>query len=268
MIFYLYPALDSFRMSLYDYKLVGGDFIGFSNYASLFKDSQFLKSLLNTFWFVIYVVPATIVFSLIIAALIVNKGEFLKSFIRGAFYLPAVVSFVALSMVWSWIFNPVLGLSQYVTKLFGLGVIEFFGHQSSAIAALSLIIFTTAIGQCIVLYTAALGGIPASYYEAAELDGASKIKQFFNITLSLIKPTTLFLTIIVTINTFQVFVVVQLLTSGGPDNGTSTILFQLFRTAFEYNNFGLASTMGIVMFVIILVISVIQYKFLSSDIEY
>lgn len=268
IVFYFYPALHSIKMSLFDYKITGGNYVGLANYINIFRNEQFVKSIINTFWFVAYVVPASIIFSLIVAAMIVNKGEVFKSFIRGSFYIPSVVSFVALSMVWSWIYNPVFGLAQYITKAFGFGNIEFFGSRATAIAALALIVFTTAIGQNIVLYTAAMGGIPQTYYEAANIDGATRLTQFFNITLPLVKPTTLFLTVIVTINTFQIFVVVQLLTSGGPDNGMSTILFQLFRTAFEYNNFGLASTMGIILFVIILIISLVQYKFLSSDIEY
>lgn len=267
-VFYLFPFFDSFKLSFYDYKLINADFIGLKNYTDLLKNEEFIKSIVNTFLFVVCVVPSTIIFSIIVSSIIIDKSEFTRSFVRGAFYIPAVVSFVALSIVWGWIFNPVSGLGQYIMQILGIEYVDILGNRGSAIIALSFVVFTTAIGQPIVVYTAALGGIPESLYEAAGIDGASGIQRFLKITVPLLRPTTLFLAMICTINTFQTFVVVQLLTAGGPNGGTSTILFQLYRTAFEYNNFGLASTIGIILFMIILVISLVQYKVLSTDVEY
>lgn len=267
-IFYLYPFLDSFKMSFFNYKLINADFIGLNNYVGLLKNEEFLKSLFNTVCFVLFIVPSTLIFSLFVSALIIDKSEFTRSFARGAFYIPAVVSFVALSIVWGWILNPVDGLAQFLIQKVGMPPVDILGNRWYAIIALSFIVFTTAIGQPIVVYTAALGGIPQSLVEAASIDGATGLQRFFSITLPLLRPTTLFLTMICTINTFQTFVVVQLLTAGGPNGGTSTILFQLYRTAFEYNDFGRACTIGIILFAIILIISLVQYKFLSSDIEY
>jgi ABC-type sugar transport system permease subunit len=130
------------------------------------------------------------------------------------------------------------------------------------------VIVTWSVGQPIIIYTAALGGIPAHYYEAAEIDGANKFRQFISITWPLIQPATLYIVVITTIHAFQTFAVINLLTKGGPDGATSSVIYELYQTAFLYADFGTASAMGTILFVIIGVVSYFQFRFMTAKVEY
>jgi multiple sugar transport system permease protein len=238
------------------------------NFVSIFKDSLFLNSVLTTLKFALVIVPVTIVLSLLIANMISSMRTGAQSFFKSSFYLPAVTSTVSLTIVWKWIYNPNYGLLNYLCSLLGINPVDWFGNAANAILALSIIVITTAVGQPVILYSAAILGIPATYYEAADLDGASNLKKLINITLPLLKPTTLYIMITTTIGSLQIFEVVILMTAGGPQYGTNTIMYLLYNTAFEYTKMGLASAMGIVMFILISIMALFQFKFLSSDIQY
>lgn len=267
-LFVLYPMINAIIISLYDYKFTASEFIGINNYITLFKDENFKKALLNTILLVLGNVPLVLAFSFFVSMVVYNKSEFIRSFARAAFYIPAVSSVVTIGLVWKWIFNPIHGILNYTISIFGIEGVNWLGNKSYALPALIIVLFTLSVGQPIILYIAAIGNIPTTFAEAAEIDGASKWVQIRKIIWPLIKPTSLYIIVITTINSFQTFAIVQLLTGGGPFYSTSTIVFQLYKTAFEFSEFGLATAMGVILAAIVVVISVIQYKYFSSDIEY
>ncbi len=268
LMFVLYPIFDAVILSMYKYNGVTKTFTGISNYITLIKDDVFRRSLLNTVLMVLINVPATLVISLVISLIVFNKNEFIRSFTRAAFYLPAVSSIVTISIVWKWIYNPMFGILNYIVGIFGIEPVNWLGDKNFALLALSVVLFTLSVGQPIILYIAALGNIPSTYIEAADIDGASAWVRITRIVWPLIKPTSLYIIVITTINSFQTFAIVQLLTSGGPSYRTSTIVYQLYQSAFWNDEYGLASAMGMILSVIVVIISVVQYKFLSNDVEY
>jgi multiple sugar transport system permease protein len=268
-VFLIIPAIQGLYMAFFDFKM-GSEkhFVGFNNFMKLFGEQVFWTALKNTFYLVLGVVPLSLLLSLIISVVIINSGTFLKSFVRGAFYLPLVVSGVTLALTWKFIYDPVVGMANYYLGLLGFERIIWLGDPKYAMLAVMIVIFTYNLGKPIILYMAALGGIPETYYEAARIDGASKGRQFFHITLPMLKPTTLYLMVTGTIGVFQTFVIIKLLTTGGPNNATQTLAYLLYEKAFVFGQYGVACAVGTVLFLLVTSIALLQYKFLSTDIEY
>lgn len=254
--------------SFYDVKLNGKTWVGLGNFAKLYEDEAFWKALKNTVLIVVGVVPTALVVSLAISVLVFPLRKWLQTFFRLAFYLPVVASGVVLSMVWIWILNPTYGLLNYVIGLFGLEPVAWLGTPGRALLTIIAVVVTFILGQPIILFLAALGGIPADLYEAAMIDGANAWNRFARITLPLLKPTTLFVLVTQTIAVFQVFVVVLLLTNGGPANGTQTIVFRIYQTAFDFFNFGYASALGVVLLAVISIITWINFRLLGRETDY
>ena len=267
-IFVLVPFVKAIKMGFYEYSLTTIEFIGIKNYVDLFNDDVFIKSLLNTLKYVLVIVPADILISLVISVLIYNRSLKVVSFVRAAFYLPAIIPSVCLAMVWKWLYNPTFGLFNTLTTNLGLPRIDYLGDARYAIFFVMLVVITWSVGQPIILYIAALGSIPVALHEAADIDGAGGIQKFVRITMPLLKPTTLYNVIILTIGVMQVVEVIILMTSGGPYYNTSSLLFLIYDNAFKLAKFGYAAAIGNIMFIIIFILSIIQYKYLSSDVQY
>ena len=268
VMFVAYPMIHGIYISFFDYNLTNFKFIGVDNYITLFKDKNFHQSVTNTVVLVLVAVPVVIAFSVFAAMTIYKKHEMLRSLFRGIFYLPAVTSVVSVTVVWNWIYHPNFGILNYLTSLVGMKPIFWLGDPNTALMAITAILITTSVGQPIILYVAALGNIPTSYIEAAQLDRANSRQIFTNIIWPMLMPTNLYVIVITTINTFQCFSLIQLLTSGGPIYKTSTVMYSVYEQAFSFGNFGLASAMGVLLAIIIGIISIIQFKFLGSDVEY
>ena len=266
--FVIYPMIKGIYISFFDYSLRNFDFIGLSNYKSLLSDEIFIKSLVNTLVIVLGTVPVVIVLSLFISLVIYKKNPFLRSLFRGIFYLPAVSSIVSITVVWGWILHPNYGILNYITGLFGAEPKTWLGDPKYALICIIVVLVTLSIGQPIILYVASLGNIPTSYLEAAQIDGATSWQMFRKITWPLLMPTTLYIVIISTINSFQTFAIIQLLTSGGPAYSTSTIMYLVYERAFTLNKYGLASAMGVILAIIIMMISIVQYKFFGEEVDY
>ena len=266
--FVIIPMIGGIVMSFFDYNPKSATFIGIENYINIFKDEIFRKSLWNTLVLVIGNVPIVVVFSLFVSMTIFKKSAKIRSFFRGVFYLPAIASVVSITVVWGWIFHPNYGILNYVLGWFGIDPQVWLGNPSIAKWAILMVLVTLSVGQPIVLYMASLGNIPKDYLEAAEIDGANSSQVFKNITWPLLKPTTLYIVIITTINSFQCFSLIQLLTAGGPNYATTTIMYQVYERSFTLGQYVLASSMGVVLAVIVMSISIIQYKYLGSDVEY
>ena len=237
-------------------------FVGFANYTKMAQDPIFWKGFLNTVIIVVVAVPAVTAFSLWVSSAIYQMKAVTRSFFRCVFYLPVVTGTVAVTVVWKGRFNPYNGL---LNQIFGTTGYDWLGNSATAIWGIILILFTTSIGQPIVLYVAALGNVDQSLVEAAQVDGATKLQVFWKIKWPQIMPTTLYILVITTINSFQCFALIQLLTSGGPNHATDTIMYYIFQMAYNNQNFGYANAMGVILAIIIAIFSAIQFKFAKTD---
>lgn len=267
-LFVLFPMGKGIYLSLFDYTLRDFTFVGLDNYKELLTNETYLKSMRNTFVIVLVSVPVVIGFSLFVSNAIYKKKESTRSFFRGVFYLPAVTSVVSVTVVWGWIYHPNFGILNYLSGLLGMEPISWLGDPKTALYCIILVLVTTSVGQPIILYVASLGNIPTSYIEAAQIDRASPSQIFWKITWPMLMPTNLYIIVITTINSFQIFALIQLLTSGGPMYETSTVMYLVYETAFKLGYFGMASAMGVILAIMIGIISIIQFKYLGSDVEY
>ena len=263
--FVIYPMFMCIFTSLFDSNM-GKDavdtFIGFGNYKELMQDKTFLGALKNTLTIVIVAVPTVCAFSLWVASAITDMKPALTSAFRVIFYLPVVTGSVAVTVVWKWMYNNYYGVFNYLLK--GAGIIEkninWLGNEKYALWCIILILFTTSVGQPIVLYVSALGNVDHSLVEAAEVDGATRTQVFWKIKWAQIMPTTLYILIITTINSFQCFALIQLLTSGGPNHSTDTIMYYIYYTAFKLYRFGYGNAMGVILAIFIGILSAIQFR--------
>lgn len=270
VIFVLIPMGMGVVTSFFKWTMTEFTFVGLSNYAKLFQDEIFYKALRNTLVIVIGSVPVVVAFALFVASQTYEKNVFTRSFFRCVFFLPVVTGTVAVTVVWKWIYDPMSGILNYVLKSGNIiqQNISWLGDKKYALAAIIVILLTTAVGQPIILYIASMGNIDKSQVEAAQVDGASKFQVFWQIKWPSLLPTTLYIVVITTINSFQCFSLIQLLTNGGPNHATDTLMFYLYKEAFSLSNYGYANTIGVFLAALIGLISFAQFKFLGSDVEY
>ncbi|MFC7679924.1 carbohydrate ABC transporter permease [Paenibacillus sp. GCM10028914] len=268
-MFTAYPVVSAFIISFQKYKPLGSEYIGFENYIATFSDSLFWKSVINTVVYTVLTVPVGLFISFAVAILILPLRKKTQSIFKAIYYLPAVASGVALSVVWLWIFDPMpSGILNQLLNVFGISNNNWLGSSSTAMFSLVLMSWLSSHGTSIIIYLAALLGIDESYYEAAELDGASFLKKLWYIVIPCLKPTTLFLLVTGVIGSFQVFQNAYLMTGGGPDNATTMVGLLIFNNAFKYFEFGEAAAQSLVLAFIIATISFIQFKFLGKEVEY
>ena len=261
--FVVYPMFMCVYTSFFDATMNREDiFIGFQNYVDLFNDPVFWKALTNTLIIVVVSVPVTCAFSLWIATLISKMRVTATSAFRCIFYLPVVTGSVAVTMVWKWMFNNYYGILNYLGK--GVGLLDkninWLGDPKYALGCIILILLTTSVGQPIVLYVSALDNVDKSLVEAAHVDGATETQAFWKIKWPQMMPTTLYILVITTINSFQCFALIQLLTSGGPKNSTMTIMYYIYYNAFKQYRYGYGNAMGVILAVIIAILSAVQFR--------
>ena len=261
--FVVYPMFMCIYTSFFDATMNRDDiFIGFQNYVDLFNDPVFWKALTNTLIIVVVSVPVTCAFSLWIATLISKMHVTATSAFRCIFYLPVVTGSVAVTMVWKWMFNNYYGILNYLGK--GVGLLDkninWLGDPKYALGCIILILLTTSVGQPIVLYVSALDNVDKSLVEAAHVDGATETQSFWKIKWPQMMPTTLYILVITTINSFQCFALIQLLTSGGPKNSTMTIMYYIYYNAFKQYKYGYGNAMGVILAIIIAILSAVQFR--------
>jgi multiple sugar transport system permease protein len=261
--FVVYPMFMCIYTSFFDATMNREDiFIGFQNYVDLFNDPVFWKALTNTLIIVVVSVPVTCAFSLWIATLISKMPVTATSAFRCIFYLPVVTGSVAVTMVWKWMFNNYYGILNYLGK--GVGLLDknvnWLGDPKYALGCIILILLTTSVGQPIVLYVSALDNVDKSLVEAAQVDGATETQAFWKIKWPQMMPTTLYILVITTINSFQCFALIQLLTSGGPKNSTMTIMYYIYYNAFKQYKYGYGNAMGVILAIIIAILSAVQFR--------
>lgn len=271
VLFVLLPVLAALKISFQNYSYVPSDtWVGFANYvtALTYGNGVFLQSIGHTLFYTACTVTINILVALILASLIQGRGKFAQTFFRAAYYLPAVTSVVIIAITWRWIYNTEWGFFNYLLGLVHLGPVGWLSNPDLALQSITLSTMLTIPATGVVLFSAAIGGIPKEYYEAAQLDGAGPIRCWWNITVPLIKPTTLYLVVLYTIASFQVFEKVFLMTPAGVGNGTQVIVTQIYENAFQNFQYGVASAQAFILFLMIAAVSVVQFRFLQSDVEY
>ncbi|MEG0383925.1 carbohydrate ABC transporter permease [Solibacillus cecembensis] len=260
LIFLVYPIIEGIRLSLFQINYQDEVFVGLDNYRKLFSDPVFIQSTINTVIFVVFIVALTVVFAMFVSAAVFDKNAKYVSFIRGAYYIPVMVSMVVMSMIWSFLLNPANGLIPFVARELEVVSVNFLGDTRLVLPVIIFVTFATNVGQAIILYIASMIGVPKELFEAAEVDGASRMKVIFKIIIPMVKPTTLYIIIMNIIAVLKIFVVIQLLTGGGPNNASTTLMYYLYNNAFKYNQLGIASAVGVIMFLITLVLSIPQLR--------
>lgn len=259
IVFRIGPALAGVVLSLMDYRVAGASrFVGFENFARLMQDALFWESLRVTFTYVLISVPLVTVVALAMA-LLVNQPVRWQGFFRASLFLPYVTSLVMAGIVWSWMYEPG-GFVNGVLGLFGLRPISWLEQEATVLPAIAAMAVWKSFGYSMMVLLSGLLAIPRDYYEAADIDGARPWSKFRFITLPLLKPALFFVLVIETIGAFQVFDAVYVMTSGGPVRASYSIVYMLYDQGFKFFNFGYASAIGVVLFLIILVFSLIQRK--------
>ncbi len=293
LTFRMVPMMYALWMSLFDWGLAGARrFLGLGNYIYLFSDSRFGQSLLNTIYFVLGVVPASLFIALFIAVLINQKIK-ATALYRTALFLPVITSTVAISLVWKWIFNPRLGLANQVTAFLGLkpslwleeptGIFNIIlvplgmhlpgvlAGPSLAMCAIIIMSIWHSLGYNVIIFLAGLQSIPEQYYEAASLDGAGKWASFRNVTWPMLSPITFYVLLMSTITSFQVFIQIYAMqgpVGGNPLGTTRTLVYYLYEKGFSDWQMGYANAVAFVLFLIILSLTLVQRKVLESKVHY
>lgn len=263
-IFFVLPVLAAFVLSFTDfdiYALGNWDyirFIGFQNYARILETPLFWKALKNTFYFVLVGGPLSVAVSLGTALMLDSKLAKFKSFYRTVYFLPVVSSLIAVAIVWRYLYHPAHGLLNYFLSLFGVSPIDWLGDPDLAMPAIILMAVWKNFGYNMLIFIAGLQNIPDDLYEAAHLDGASWWQQFTDITLPMLKPTTVFVVMITVIGYFQLFAEPYVMTQGGPLNATTSIVLLMYEQGFRWWNMGYAAAIAFVLFAIILIFTIIQ----------
>ncbi len=256
LIFIIIPVICSFGLSFAKWDLLNPiQFVGLANYREIFSEALFYKILLNTIVFALATSVLGVIIPLVLACILNSKvrgSEFYKT----AYFLPFITPMIVIGVVWEWIFDPNIGLLNHVLHLH----INWLYDTHFAMPALIIVSVWKLIGYNMVIFLSSLAGISQSMFEAAKIDGANELQTFKNVTVPLLSPTIFFVVIITAISSFQVFDLIYLMTQGGPLNSTNVLVYAIYQNAFEYFNVGKASAIAYVLFVIILVLTLVQWN--------
>jgi multiple sugar transport system permease protein len=243
-------------------------FIGIRNFARMFTDSMFQNALRVTFLYTALTVPVTIVLSLLVASLLTANIK-LTTLYRSIFFFPYIASIVAVAVVWQFLYHADMGpINEFLRSI---GIAEpprWTSSKDTALVAVAIMNIWRSVGYYMVLYIAGIVGIPAVFYEAAAVDGANVWQKFWHITLPMLGPTTFFIVIISIINSFQSFTPIYVMTGGGPGTATQVLVFRIYEESFVLSNFGYASAMAVVLFLIVLLFTIFQFRWQEKQVVY
>ena len=256
LIFIVIPVFFSFYLSFCRWDLLSDiKFIGLKNYIELLSSPAFGLIIKNTFIFAVSTAVIAIIIPLVLAAVLNNKirgTEFFKT----AYFLPFITPMIVIAIAWEWIFDPNNGLLNYILK----ANINWLYDTKTAMLALIIVSAWKLIGYNMVIFLSGFSSVNPNLYEASKIDGANEIQTFFKITLPLLSPTIFFVLVITTISSFQVFDLIYLMTQGGPMNSTNVLVYWIYKNAFEFFNIGEASAGAYILFLIILLLTIVQWK--------
>lgn len=266
------PMVITIVLSFFDYNMLqGSEWINFDNYIEFFKNPSW-QIIWNTFKLTLILVALHIVIALLLAFVIYKeKRGPVKYVYRTAVYLPSILTTASVAIAWYYMFNYDLGVFNWLLSQLGISGVKWLTSSSGVIVAICLFSLWKFVGTPFLYYLIGLQGIPDGYYEAAQIDGANKIQTFFHITLPMLTPTLFFVITITTINTFQIFDEPYIITNGGPGNASRTLALHVYEKAFKAYEMGYASSVSVVLFIIVLVITIILYstqnKWVTYDVE-
>lgn len=269
-IFYFYPVFKVFFDSFHE---VGAfnktKWIGLANYEKMFQDPVMWQALGNTVKYVIIIVPSTIILALILATFL-NMGIKGRSFFRVIYFIPAITMGAAVAMIWRWMYNGDYGIINFILNKLGMESVQFLSDPSTALVSISIVSIWSTVGYNMIILLAGIQGISKSYYEAAAIDGANGVKQFFHVTLPLVTPTLFFVMITSLISTFQTFDTIYMMVNKKSlaMEATQSMVVYFYRNAFEYSKKGYASALAVFLFWIIMVITAIQMKMQKKWVNY
>lgn len=259
-VFMLYPMAKGIYNSFFDFRFGNTRFVGIENYIKVFTSDIYLLSIKNTLLLVFIVVPLLIVLGLGIAGSVFDKAGRYTSFVRICLYLPVIASAAVMSIIWRFLLDSQTGLLRYFYDVAGMTPFNLLGDKTWAMIVIIFVLFTMNLGQCVVLYIAAMIGIPRDIIEALEIDGGNRWDMFRYILIPHSRPTTLLIFVTQTSAVIRVFILIQLLTNGGPSRTTTSMMYLLYQEGISNGNFGLASVLGIVMFLFSIILVLIQFK--------
>ncbi|KIL38040.1 ABC transporter permease [Gordoniibacillus kamchatkensis] len=268
ILFVIYPVIYLVKLSFYKYNLMNASkskFIGLDNFKQIFSREDFFSALLNTVLYTVGVVVLTMILSLLIAVWLNRKSRF-NAIVQAGIFTPHIISIVSIALVWMWLMEPSHGLLNFLLKAIGLPTSQWLQSSSTAMISVIIVSVWQSIGYYTLIIVAALQSIPPTIYEAAALDNASKFKVFYKITLPLISPQLFFILIIMTIGSFKVFDTVKIMTGGGPNNATTTLVYYIYE--FRTNSIGYASATGVVLMAIIALLTFVYFRLLASKVHY
>ncbi len=256
LIFIIIPVICSFGLSFMKWDLLNPmSFVGFDNYITIFNEALFYKILINTIVFATATSIFGVIIPLILAAILNSKirgSEFYKT----AYFLPFITPMIVIGVIWEWIFDPNIGLLNNFLHLH----INWLYDTNFAMPALIIVSVWKLIGYNMIIFLSSLSAVNQSLFEAAKIDGANALQTFKNVTIPLLSPTIFFVVIITAISSFQVFDLIYLMTQGGPLDSTNVLVYAIYKNAFEYFNIGKASALAYILFVIILVLTLVQWN--------
>lgn len=256
LIFIIIPIFFSFGLSFAKWDLLNPiQFVGLDNYKEIFTEPLFGKILLNTVVFALATSFFGVIIPLILAAIMNSKIRG-ADFFKTAYFLPFITPMIVIGIVWEWIFDPNIGLLNKVLQVH----INWLYDPHWAMPALILVSVWKLIGYNMIIFLSGFSGISNSMFEAAKIDGANPVETFFYVTIPLLSPTIFFVVIITAVSSFQVFDLIYLMTQGGPLDSTNVLVYAIYKNAFEYFNAGKASAIAYVLFVIILVLTLLQWN--------
>ena len=278
IVFRLGPVVWSFLLSFQKFNpFQGGSWIGLENYRELVQDKEFHQIFLHTLKFTLWYLPLGIITSLVLAVLVDNKLRGIV-LIRAIYFLPVISAVAAIGTIWAWLLNPLYGLVNFLIKtILGITGPEWLGSPKTALFTIVLVNVWRNMGYTMVIFLAGLQGVPQELLDAAWVDGAGKIKRFFSVVLPLLSPTTFFVVIITMIRSFQIFDLVYILTApaageggtvGGPAGSTNVLVISIFLNAFKYYRMGYGAAQAYILFVMVAIITAIQFRFQKRWVHY
>ncbi|MGN1390228.1 MAG: carbohydrate ABC transporter permease [Bulleidia sp.] len=269
IVFWIYPILRSIWISFtnWDFMTPSYQMVGLANYKALFRDARFSDALVNTLVFTVGTLVPTIVLGLLLALCLQKKfrGSGILKFLV---FSPWITPTVAISIVWVWIFNPDTGIANMVLNFFHLPGLKWISSSDTAMLSVIIVTVWKSVGYAMIFYLSALEKVPKDLYEAGAIDGAYSVRQFFDITLPSISPTTFFLTIITMINSLQAYDQIQILTQGGPAGSTRTLLYMYYQLGFQEFSMGQACACAVVIIVIAAALSLFQFRASEKWVNY
>lgn len=265
LVFRFLPVIGAFLLSLTDYRISGKwDFIALDNYTRLLSDKVFHEALLVTVTYTVIFVPLTVLLSLG-TAMLLHQVVWKREFFRGVFFLPYVTSIVLAAVIWKWIYDAQDGLLNAALGLVSIGPIDFLSQSSTVLPSIAVTSAWKGFGYSMLILLAGLQAVPKSYLEAAMIDGAGSWQRFRFVTPPQLRPVLFFVLVIETIGAFQVFDAMYVMTGGGPVRSSYSLVYFLYDSGFKYFDFGYASAIGLVLFLIVLIVSLVQRRLVGRD---